>query len=68
MATVLANGVSVIGGVAFVLAAVAAHDPKLSMLALYAATGGTEFVIQAWLLARRRRRAATTAGPILSAS
>jgi hypothetical protein len=29
---------------------VAADDPKLSMLAIYAATGGTEFVIQAWLL------------------
>jgi hypothetical protein len=34
-------------------------DPKLRMLAIYAATGGTEFVIQAWLLARRRRRAVT---------
>jgi uncharacterized membrane protein HdeD (DUF308 family) len=55
----LANGVSVIGGVAFVLAAVTADDPKLRMLAIYAATGGTEFVIQAWLLARRRRRLAT---------
>jgi uncharacterized membrane protein HdeD (DUF308 family) len=54
----LANGVSVVGGVAFVLAAVAANDPKLSMLAIYAATGGAEFVIQAWLLARRRRRLA----------
>jgi hypothetical protein len=27
----------------------------LSMLVLYAATGGIDFVIQAWLLARRRR-------------
>jgi uncharacterized membrane protein HdeD (DUF308 family) len=64
----LANGVSVIGGVAFVLAAVAANDPMLSMLAIYAATGGTEFVIQAWLLARRRRRMASTTIPSLSAS
>ena len=64
----LANGGSVIGGVAFVLAAIAVNDPKLSMLAIYAATGGTEFVIQAWLLARRRRRSATTPDPILSAS
>jgi uncharacterized membrane protein HdeD (DUF308 family) len=56
----LANGVSVIGGVAFVLAAVTADDPKLRMLAIYAATGGTEFVIQAWLLARRRRRLAAS--------
>jgi uncharacterized membrane protein HdeD (DUF308 family) len=55
----LANGVSIIGGVAFITAAVAADDPKLRMLAIYAATGGTEFVIQTWLLARRRRRLAT---------
>jgi uncharacterized membrane protein HdeD (DUF308 family) len=64
----LANGVSVIGGVAFLLAAVAAEDPKLSMLAIYAASGGTEFVIQAWLLARRRRRLATPTAPVLAAS
>jgi hypothetical protein len=64
----LANGVSVIGGVAFLLAAVAADDPKLHMLAIYAATGGTEFVIQAWLLARRRRRVANTAAPVLTAN
>ena len=44
---VLANGVSVIGGVAFVTAAIAADEPQLSMLAVYAATGGIEFVIQA---------------------
>jgi uncharacterized membrane protein HdeD (DUF308 family) len=55
----LANGVSIIGGVAFIVAAVAADNPKLRMLSVYAATGGTEFVIQAWLLARRRRRLAT---------
>jgi hypothetical protein len=30
--------------------------PRLGMLAIYAATGGVEFVIQAWLLARRRRQ------------
>jgi hypothetical protein len=29
------------------------------MLAIYAATGGVEFVIEAWLLARRRRRLTT---------
>jgi uncharacterized membrane protein HdeD (DUF308 family) len=55
----LANGVSVIGGTAFIAAA-GAH-PKLSMLAIYAATGGIEFVIQAGLLARRQRRPANTA-------
>jgi uncharacterized membrane protein HdeD (DUF308 family) len=64
----LANGVSVIGGVAFIVAAVAADNPNLSMLAIYAATGGTEFVVQAWLLARRRRRLATSSVPVLSAS
>jgi uncharacterized membrane protein HdeD (DUF308 family) len=64
----LANGVSVIGGVAFIVAAVAADNPNLSMLAIYAATGGTEFVIEAWLLARRRRRLATSSVPVLSAS
>jgi uncharacterized membrane protein HdeD (DUF308 family) len=62
----LANGVSVIGGVAFLIAAAVAQ-PKLGMLAIYAATGGTEFVIQAWLLARRRRRLAN-ASPVPSAS
>ena len=51
----LANGVSVLGGVAYLLAA-AGGDPKPSMLAIYAATGGTEFVLQAGLLARRRRK------------
>jgi hypothetical protein len=34
--------VSVIGGVAFIIAAAVGH-PKLGMLAIYAATGGTEF-------------------------
>jgi len=34
------------------------------MLAINAATGGTEFVVQAWLLARRRRRAATPSDPV----
>jgi hypothetical protein len=43
----LANGVSVIGGVAFLIAAAAVGHPKLSMLAIYAATGGIEFVWQA---------------------
>jgi len=62
----LAGGVSVIAGVAYVMLA-AGDDPKLDMLALYTAAGGVDFVIQAWLLARRRRRL-TPAGPIVSAS
>jgi uncharacterized membrane protein HdeD (DUF308 family) len=64
----LANGVSVIGGAAFILAAVAANHPNPSMLAIYAATGGTEFVTQAWLLARRHHHPATAPDPIPSAS
>jgi uncharacterized membrane protein HdeD (DUF308 family) len=63
----LANGVSVIGGLAFIAAA-AGGDPELAMLAIYAATGGTEFVIQAGLLARRSRRREDPATPALSAS
>ena len=55
----LANGVSIVGGTAFVLAAAAGH-PKVGMLAIYAATGGVEFVIQAWLIMRRRRRPTIT--------
>ena len=58
---------SVIGGVAFLIAA-AVGNPKLSMLAIYAATGGTEFVVEAWLLARRRRRVADAGTTVLSAS
>ena len=50
----LAGGVSVIAGVAFIYGSTR-HDPRVSMLAIYAATGGLEFVIQAWLLSRRRR-------------
>jgi uncharacterized membrane protein HdeD (DUF308 family) len=51
----LAGAGSVIFGLAL-LAASTAAEPKLSMLALYAFTGGVDFVIQAWLLERRRRR------------
>jgi uncharacterized membrane protein HdeD (DUF308 family) len=54
----LANGVSIFAGVAFISAAIYANEPKLRGLAIYAFTGGVEFVIQAWLLARRRRRMA----------
>jgi uncharacterized membrane protein HdeD (DUF308 family) len=51
----LAGGVSIVFGIAYILAA-AGGQPKLSMVTVYAATGGIDFVIQAWLLARRRRR------------
>ena len=58
----LAGGVSVILGVAYVISA-AGNNPSLNMLALYAVTGGLDFVIQAWLLARRRRRLASPVSP-----
>jgi uncharacterized membrane protein HdeD (DUF308 family) len=54
----LLAGIGSIGfGLAFVMASTGA-DPMLSMLAIYAAGGGIDFVVQAWLLARRRRRPA----------
>jgi uncharacterized membrane protein HdeD (DUF308 family) len=42
----LAGGVSVIAGVAFLMLA-AADDPKLRMLSIYGAAGGIDFIIQA---------------------
>jgi uncharacterized membrane protein HdeD (DUF308 family) len=56
----LAGGVSVFAGVAFVIAAAVRDNPRLSMLAIYAATGGVEFVIQAWLISRRQRHLPTS--------
>jgi uncharacterized membrane protein HdeD (DUF308 family) len=53
----LAGGVSVILGVAFILAAIGGQ-PMLTMLAIYAGTGGIDFIIQAGLVARRRRHPA----------
>ena len=54
----LAGGVSIIAGIAYLMLS-AGDDPKLRPLAIYTATGGIEFVVQAWLLMRRRRRLAT---------
>jgi uncharacterized membrane protein HdeD (DUF308 family) len=48
----LAGAGSTFFGIAFLVMA-GSDDPKLEMIALYAAGGGVEFVIQAWLLARR---------------
>ena len=54
----LLAGVGSVGfGIAYVIASTSA-DPALSKLAIYAAGGGIDFVVQAWLLARRRRRLA----------
>ena len=50
----LAGVGSVSFGIAYVIASTGA-DPMLNMLAIYAAGGGVDFVVQAWLLARRRR-------------
>ena len=54
----LAGGVSVFLGVLFIVAS-AGTNPMLRMLAVYAASGGADFVIEAWLLARRRRHTVT---------
>jgi uncharacterized membrane protein HdeD (DUF308 family) len=54
----LAGGVSVLLGVVFIAASTMAN-PMLSMLAIYAATGGVDFIIEAWLLARRRHHTST---------
>jgi uncharacterized membrane protein HdeD (DUF308 family) len=51
----LAGGVSVLIGFGLIMASTGA-DPKLTMIAVYAATGGVDFLIEAWLLARRRRQ------------
>jgi uncharacterized membrane protein HdeD (DUF308 family) len=56
----LAGGLSTVGGVTWFLVAIAG-DATLDPLVVYAAAGGTWFIIQAWLLARRRRRLATLA-------
>jgi uncharacterized membrane protein HdeD (DUF308 family) len=54
----LLAGIGSVGfGLAFVMASTGT-DPMLSMLAIYAAGGGIDFVVQAWLLARRRHRPA----------
>lgn len=56
----LAGGVSVLFGVVFIVAA-AGTPPALRMLAVYAATGGIDFIIEAGLLARRRHHVAPVA-------
>jgi uncharacterized membrane protein HdeD (DUF308 family) len=54
----LLAGIGSVGfGIAYVIASTGT-DPMLNMLAIYAAGGGIDFVVQAWLLARRRRRLA----------
>ena len=63
----LAGGGSVILGLAFLIASTMAN-PMLSMIAIYAATGGIDFLIEAGLLARRRRRVASSTTPVISAS
>jgi uncharacterized membrane protein HdeD (DUF308 family) len=62
----LAGGGSVVFGVVF-LALATTDRPSLNMLAAYALGGGIEFVIQAWLLGRRRHRFATVPTPSMSA-
>ena len=57
----LAGGFSVIAGFAYVIAALG-DDPKLNRLVLYTLTGGLEFIVQAWLITRRRRLTTLPAG------
>jgi uncharacterized membrane protein HdeD (DUF308 family) len=59
----LAGGVSALFGIAFIVAAAAGH-PMLNMVVVYAATGGIDFVIEAWLLARRRRQFADSGATV----
>jgi uncharacterized membrane protein HdeD (DUF308 family) len=53
----LAGAGSTFFGIAFLVMSGGA-DPMLEMIAVYAAGGGVEFVIQAWLLARRTHQVA----------
>jgi hypothetical protein len=53
----LAGGGSTLWGIAFLVMA-GTDDPTLAMIAVYAAGGGVEFVIQAWLLTRRTHEVA----------
>jgi uncharacterized membrane protein HdeD (DUF308 family) len=63
----IAGGFSVVFGIGFILAAAVGH-PKLNMVALYAATGGVDFVIEAWLLGRRRHQLAASRVSVVRAS
>ena len=62
----LAGVGSVIFGIAFLIASTGT-DPMQNMLAAYAAGGGIDFAVEAWLLARRRRRMAIASTPVLIA-
>jgi uncharacterized membrane protein HdeD (DUF308 family) len=53
----LAGAGSTIWGIVFLVMS-GSDDPELRMIAVYAAGGGVEFVIQAWLLARRTHEVA----------
>jgi uncharacterized membrane protein HdeD (DUF308 family) len=53
----LAGAGSTFFGVAFLVMS-GSDDPELRMVAFYAAGGGLEFVIQAWLITRRTHRVA----------
>jgi uncharacterized membrane protein HdeD (DUF308 family) len=58
----IAGAGSVVFGVIY-LALATTDRPTLRMLAAYALGGGIEFLIQAWLLARRRHQFATMPAP-----
>src|SRR5262249_19765406 len=52
----LISGVGSMLWCVFFLINASADNPKLRMVAVYAVGGGVEFLIQAWLLARRQRQ------------
>ena len=56
----VAGGLSIVAGVVYIVAS-AGSDPELDPLVLYTASGGIYFVVQAGLLALRRRRMAEPA-------
>jgi uncharacterized membrane protein HdeD (DUF308 family) len=63
----IAGAGSVIWGAVFLVLATT-DRPDLRMVAVYAIGGGLEFVIQAWLVARRRHRFSGMRAPSPSAS
>jgi uncharacterized membrane protein HdeD (DUF308 family) len=65
----LAGGFSAVLGLVFVVMA-ASGNARLGGLAIYAATGGIDFIIEAWLLRRRSHQqliSNTTSEPALTA-
>jgi uncharacterized membrane protein HdeD (DUF308 family) len=54
----VAGGFSIAAGIVYIVLGSGGH-PRLMPLVIYTVTGGVEFVVQSWLLARRRRGPST---------